>query len=164
MNLRECFDKHGCDKGTKRHRYDVFYEPVFSAHRYRPVRILEIGIFSGASLAAWLDYFPLAEVIGVDTFERIPPEHIPILRHSRVSWFKADSTQFVPDISAVDFIIDDGSHKVAAQVATMFLYRSVLKHSGSYFIEDVTDIREFARHCQYAKASEGAAGEYLIEI
>jgi cephalosporin hydroxylase len=161
MNLRECFDKHGSDKGTKRHRYDVFYEPIFSPRRYGPVRILEIGIFGGASLSAWLDYFPQAEVIGVDTFQRVPPERIEVLKHRRVSWWKLDSTMAAPDIEPVDFIIDDGSHKSAAQLATLLLYRPLLRADGSYFIEDVTDIDAFNR---YAKAYRGNACEYLIEI
>jgi hypothetical protein len=165
MNLRECFDAHGCDKG-KRHRYDVFYEPVFSPHRYGSVRILEIGVFGGASLAAWLDYFPVADVIGVDTFQRIPPDQIPILNHPRVSWWKLDSTQAVPDIEKVDFVIDDGSHEISAQVATFHLYKPLLKEGGGYFIEDVRDRREFTQRIgrQDLRFHRGTAGEYLFKV
>jgi hypothetical protein len=163
MNLRECFDAHGCDKGTRRHRYDVFYEPVFSPLRYGPVRILEIGVLSGASLAAWVDYFPKAEVIGVDTFQRIPPDQVSILMHPRVSWFKCDSTQVVPDIEPVNFIIDDGSHKAVEQVATFHKYQPLLKEGGRYFIEDVFVPADLTLG-RAVKCHAGKAGEYLVEV
>lgn len=160
MTLLECFDAHGCDKGTSRHRYDRFYEPIFAPVRLAPLRILEIGIFKGASVAAWIAYFPNAEVIGVDTFERVKPQDVPILRHQRVSWWKLDSTQQVPDIQPVDIVIDDGSHKPHAQLATLGHYRPLLKAAGRYFIEDVIDLTSVP----YATAHMGAAREFLLEV
>lgn len=159
MNLRECFDKRGSDKGF-RHGYESFYEPRFAPKRHEPLRILEIGVLSGASLAAWLDYFPNAQVIGVDTFKRVPASSVPILSHPRVTWWGLDSTEFVPLIDEVDVVIDDGSHKPEAQLATLALYRRLLKSGGSYFIEDVKDTRAFT----YVTAFRGNAGEYLIEV
>lgn len=169
MTLLECFDKHGCDKGSGRHRYDRFYEPIFAPLRNDPVRVLEIGVFRGASVASWLNYFPHAEVIGVDTFERVPPDEIPALKDPRVSFWTCDSAALAPRITQVDILIDDGSHKPGAQLATFDRYWSLLKDGGRYFIEDVIAVDQMlpvlsASVAQGLQIHRGSAGEYLIEI
>jgi hypothetical protein len=142
VSLRELFAKHKCDKGF-RHDYGRLYEPIFTALRDFPIRLLEIGVFKGASIKAWLEYFPQAHVIAVDTFQRIPAEAVPILGHSRVSWHECDSTMEAPRIDLVDIIIDDGSHRAEAQLATYKNYSPLLRDGGRYFIEDVKDFAPF---------------------
>jgi len=138
MNLADCFDKHDCDKGTRGHGYDRVYEPIFQALRDEPIRLLEIGILRGQSIAAWLDYFPRAMIVGLDTFERVPAGKIAILKHPRVTWHECDSTKGPPDMPAgFDVIIDDGLHTPAAQRATFAGFMPLLKERGAYFIEDV---------------------------
>ncbi len=132
MSLRECFDRHGCDKGS-RHGYERVYEPAFRDIREEPLRILEIGILHGASLAAWVDYFPNAEVFGIDTFGRVSPADIPILKHPRVEWRQHDSTE-PADFGQFDFIIDDGLHTHTSQRKT---FDNFMPYAGTYFIEDV---------------------------
>lgn len=163
MTLLECFDKYGCDKGSARHRYDRFYEAIFEPIRNEPIRLLEIGIFRGASIAAWLDYFPNAQIIGVDTFERVPPAQINALNNPRVSYWACDSRFFAPKIEPVDFIIDDGSHDPSAQSATAYMYRPLLKHGGQYFIEDIK-ARPVGMEMQAREIHQGAAGEWLATL
>jgi hypothetical protein len=160
MTLLECFDKHGCDKGSGRHRYDRFYEPIFEPIRNEPIRLLEIGIFRGASIAAWLDYFPNAQIIGVDNFSRVPPVQILVLNNPRVSYWACDSTALAPQIDKVDIVIDDGSHDPAAQHATLQHYRPLVKPRGRYFIEDIK-ARPVGTEMQMARLHQGAAGEWL---
>jgi hypothetical protein len=160
MTLLECFDKHGCDKGSARHRYDKFYEPIFEPIRNEPIRLLEIGIFRGASIAAWLEYFPNAQIIGVDNFSRVPPGEIKVLNNPRVSFWACDSTTIAPQIDKVDFVIDDGSHDPAAQLATLQRYRPLVKTGGRYFIEDIKG-RPVGMEMQMARIHRGDAGEWL---
>ena len=131
--MRECFDRHGCDKGN-RHGYEQVYEPVFEDLRQEPLRILEIGIFKGASLAAWIDYFPNATIVGIDTFQRVAkPEDVSILTHPRVEWYTHDSTKPI-NIGRFDFVIDDGLHTHTAQRKT---FENLMPYADRYFIEDV---------------------------
>ena len=132
MNLRECFDRHGCDKGC-RHGYERVYGPAFNDLRYKPIRLLEIGIYQGASLAAWVDFFPNAEIFGIDTFQRVQPEDIPILNHPRVKWRQHDSTT-PGDFGQFDIIIDDGLHTHVSQRKT---FDNFMPYAKMYFIEDV---------------------------
>jgi len=130
MRLSEVFARHGCDR-AKWHGYDAVYETL-----PEPFRLLEIGIFRGAGIASWLDWFPKADIVGVDTFQRLPPERIPALNFRRVSWYKGDS-QTIEVPGTFDIIIDDGCHKAAVQLET---YRNLgwkLNPGGVYFIEDV---------------------------
>ena len=131
--MRACFDRHGCDKG-RRHGYERVYEPAFKDLRQEPLRILEIGIYKGASLLAWADYFPNATIVGIDIFKRVKPENIPALKHPRVEWHEHDSTQPL-DIGRFDFIIDDGMHTHTAQRQTFDNFMPYV--DNTYFIEDV---------------------------
>ena len=133
MNLRDCFDNNGCDKGY-RHGYERVYEPAFRDLRQEPLRLLEIGIYKGASLAAWIDYFPNATVVGIDTFQRVKPESIPMLNHPRVEWHKHDSTKPC-DFGRFDFVIDDGLHMPVSQRKTFDNFMPYVDRA--YFIEDV---------------------------
>lgn len=135
LRLRGIFDAHGCDKGS-RHGYERFYGPLLEPLRHLPVTLLEIGVWRGASIAAWLDYLPHATILAVDTFQRVHPEKVPILRHPRVRWWKLDSTRTAPAGVTADVIIDDGCHQPAAQRATLQRFRPLLRPGGRYVIED----------------------------
>lgn len=117
------------------------YEEVIGPRRKDPIRLLEVGIFLGRSIEAWLDWLPNATITALDTFERRPPEEVPVLKDPRVRWFRKNSTGKAPqDIrtdGGFDFIVDDGCHWHCAQQITFFRYWPMLKPGGSYFIEDV---------------------------
>lgn len=136
MRLLDCFNRHGSDKGWN-HGYHDVYSRLLEPLRDQPIRLLEIGVFRGGSIAAWLDYLPNATIIGVDTFQRVRPEEIAGLKHPRVQWFECDSTNGAPDIEPVDFIIDDGDHIQASQLATFRNFFPLLNPCGVYCIEDV---------------------------
>lgn len=146
MKLREAFDKHNSDKGRK-HTYEIVYEKYFELLKNKPINLLEVGIFNGSSIAAWLDYFPNATVYGIDLFGIVPEENIPILKNERVRHIKADSTdsslyQKIKDEwfdVEFDIIIDDGKHTHKANSDTFKTLINFLKDDGMYFIEDIFD-------------------------
>lgn len=143
MNLKEIFTKYSCDK-DKHHYYKV-YENDFEARRKDPINILEVGIWKGTSHSSWVEYFPNAQIYGIDIFSRITPEEVPILKHDRVHWIKADST--LPEIQQTiknewgevgfDFIIDDGLHTPEANAKTFENLIYFLKDDGIFYVEDV---------------------------
>lgn len=142
--LQNLFNKYNCDKSSK-HKYHLIYERDFEKLRNDPINILEIGIFKGDSIKAWLDYFPNATIFGIDLFTRITPEDIDILNHPRVKWLQGDSTKIEikekimlawPDIT-FDIIIDDGLHTPYANRETFNNIFPMCKKNGFYYIEDV---------------------------
>ena len=146
QTLQELFDKHECDKGTEKHHYYKEYEPYFENKRNEPVNILEIGTLAGASTAAFSEYFgDKGTVYTIDTFERIHPRDIPILKKDNVKWLRGNSMDAsLPNIIKntwgknikFDFIIDDGAHYPEANRLTFENCYPFLKKNGTYFIED----------------------------
>ena len=56
--------RYDTDKVRSGHleHYDQVFEPWFD----RELVLLELGVHTGGSLELWRDYFPAAEVVGVD--------------------------------------------------------------------------------------------------
>jgi len=149
--LQEIFDFHKTDKGSNNarassdgHRYDRVYEPALEHLRDKEMLLLEIGILKGHSLAAWVDFFPKATIVGIDIFTRITAKDIPILKNPRVEWCTCNSiegpNQDFLDLLGnrkIDIIIDDGLHNHVSQKRTFENFIPYLKDSGVYFIEDV---------------------------
>jgi len=149
--LLEIFDLHNTDKGTTTnrsdrvgHRYDRVYEPALEHLRDKELLLLEVGILKGNSLAAWVDFFPYATIMGIDIFTRVPAEDVPILKNSRVEWCNCNSVkgpnQDFLDLLGdrkIDVIIDDGLHNHISQKQTFENFFPFLKEDGVYFIEDV---------------------------
>jgi len=130
-SLRSCFDRHGCDRGSLRHHYDVVYQDLEP-----PARMLEVGILHGAGIASWLEWFPEAEIVGLDTFERVHENKVAILKDPRVTWWKGDSRTLTKIPGPFDLIIDDGDHSADAQRETFINLFPLLSPGGVYFIED----------------------------
>ena len=51
------------------HNFCDFYEKFFNNIRHKPISLLEIGVFNGASLIAWENYFELAQIYAIDIFD-----------------------------------------------------------------------------------------------
>ncbi len=115
-SLSQLATKHGTDKGPSGHNYTAIYETIFESIRDKPLKILEIGVLDGASLRMWCDYFPNAEIHGLD----INPD-CKAFADSRITIHTgAQDDKDLLDSIGVDFdiVIDDGSHQVADQIAT----------------------------------------------
>lgn len=129
MTLDELSVKYGSDKGSLKHNYMPFYESHLPE---KPKKLLEIGVFKGASIRMWREWFPDTEIHGLDLFD-----YDPIPDIEGVVWHKGNQCDYVllDSLRHEDFdvIIDDGSHNSRDQMMTFFgLYNG--KH---YFIEDL---------------------------
>ena len=120
---------HGSDK-TSVHNYAAFYDQLWSD--LKPLKIVEIGVLKGASLRAWKYATPAAVVIGadrnlvpgLDVVQIVTPDYGPLVDRLR-------------DVGPVDLIIDDGSHKLADQLAGAEALWDCLRIGGAYVVEDV---------------------------
>ena len=130
-------------QGLKWTQYFHAYRAVFGPLRSTPLRILEIGIWQGASLQLWKQYFdnPQTIIVGVDVLPECKrfdaPDsgvHIRIGNQADPIFLKKVVAEFGP----FDLIIDDGSH-VSSHIITSFnhLFDGGLKDSGIYFVEDM---------------------------
>ncbi len=118
--------------GDVYHSYVPFYEELLHGRQIR--KLLEIGIFEGASLRMWRDWLPEAEIYGVD----IDPARV--FQDSRIHC-EALHAGCANDIQAYaerngpwDVVIDDGSHQLVDQITSA---RVLLPVSKLYVIEDI---------------------------
>lgn len=134
---------HGTDKNTL-HSYGEVYDTLFG--RLKETRraeggtvnaLMEIGVYSGASVVAMAEAFPTAKVYGLDiTMERVR------FGNERVQFIEYDATlpsalDKVPKVP-LDFIIDDGSHCPEDMIASFVLWAERVARGGYYVIEDIT--------------------------
>jgi demethylmacrocin O-methyltransferase len=115
------------------------YEHYLSPHREDIESVLEIGILEGRSLRAWRDYFPNAEVYGMD----INPQSL--FTEDRIQCTLGDQGDQHSLVSVArkygpfDFICDDGSHVFHHQLVSLLTLWEYVNFGGFYIIEDIQD-------------------------
>ncbi len=175
--LNSLCDIHGSDKGEIEsknqpyswgsHSYADLYELIFRLRRHDVALVLECGIGTnlpdkpssmgvngkpGASLKIWRDYFPNAQIIGIDVDQSI------LFGEERIKTFACDQTS-ADDIAnvveladlkdrSVDVIIDDGLHEFHAGITLFENLQKCLSADGIYVIEDVSR-QDYMRYKSY---------------
>jgi hypothetical protein len=130
--------KHRTDKSSRGHDYLNFYETYFAPLRGEKLNILEIGIFNGASLSTWADYFPHAKIVGADInpatkrFER-DRIAVEILDQSDIEQLVHVAVKHGP----FDIIIEDGSHMWEHQITSLRTLFPFVRNNGIYVVEDL---------------------------
>ncbi len=148
--LCELAKKYSTDKGGRHNTYN--FQPNHGTHEYTPSYfdllapwrtqysyVLEIGVNSGNSLYMWRDFFPHAEIIGLD----IDPGCL--IQGDRIRCFRADQGDKQSLLAAVvqggvapfDLIIDDGSHRREHQGVSLQTLVPFLSDIGMYIVEDI---------------------------
>ena len=147
-NLDFLFEKFETDKANRfqnniGHGYSKYYEKYLNHLKEKKIRILEIGSYSGASAAAFVKYFPLAEIFCIDVnisnFKYISKQiklfgmNVSDLNH--IKKFKKKNNLYL-EHNLFDIIIDDASHKLEDILFVLENFNSFLKTNGFYIIED----------------------------
>ena len=115
------------------HRYGKAYDDLFSRFdRKAPLNIMEVGTQKGATLLAWKEYFPNANVYGVDIVDVVPEKY----RKDTVTRVITDIKRLDTDIR-FDIIIDDGSHYLGDMIYVVANYFMTMKDKGVMILEDV---------------------------
>lgn len=127
----------GSDKQQEgQHAYGQTYHELFRRFRHRRIKLLEIGVLSGASLLGWRAFLSRATVVGADI---APIGHLGY-RGLRTRQTDQSSPEALAALAAdegpFDVIIDDGSHINAHQILTFYTMFPHLNDDGIYVIED----------------------------
>ena len=146
MKLQQIGNKHQTDKSRHTYKnitYLDIYEKFFKHKREAVKNFVEIGVLNGASLRTWKDYFPNANIFGID----INPE-CKNLEEDRIKIFIGDQNDddflktIKTEIPQIDILIDDGSHITKHQIKTFnYLFDNINK-GGFYAIEDLRNSYE----------------------
>ena len=150
--LAQIFNKFGSDKSTT-HNYQFLYS-YFLRKKDEIKKIVEIGLGTnntdvisnmglngkpGASLRAFKEFCPNAQIYGADIDRRI------LFREERISTFFVDQTsqESIKELEnnlprEIDLFIDDGLHSINANINSLSLGINLVKKGGWIIIEDMT--------------------------
>ncbi|HVL37191.1 MAG TPA: class I SAM-dependent methyltransferase [Burkholderiales bacterium] len=160
-SLTAIADHYKTDKGNIKNHYTEHYARYLEPLRGQPVRLLEIGVASGASLKMWSRYLgPQASIVGVD----VRPECAALCAgYPSISIRILDATQWQPD-EWFDVVVDDGSHVSADIVRAFARLWPRLRSGGYYFIEDLgcTHSPTYPQVVAFKKPPEDFAREHFI--
>ena len=159
--------RHGSDKGAfagiGRHNYTLYYHRLFGGIRDAVNAVFEFGIGStradiphtmgkagrpGASLRAWRDYFPNANIYAADIDRDILHPEYRILKFfcDQTDPASIEALWNLPELATktFDIVVEDGLHEFEAQ--SRFMKQSLYKvrENGVYICEDVLD-KDFGR-------------------
>lgn len=129
----------GTDKGSRGHDYCHVYESLLWPLRDESVTLLEIGVWEGASMAMWREYFSSARIVGVDVdMGRVRDDYID---GTHIRMGDASDEAFIhaviDEFGDFDVVIDDGSHLAPIAQRTFGLLWSHMRADGLYCIEDL---------------------------
>ena len=134
--LDEIGMKEQTDKCCFDHNYLDKYELFLQNMRRDKFRLLELGVFHGASERMWKEYFPYAEIYGVDinpSCKDYEEERIKIIT---MDLSDVENLEKLKEISP-RVIIDDASHIWSHQIKALFTLFSALPSGGIYILEDM---------------------------
>ena len=136
MTLDEIAIAFGTDKSSKVHGFTRHYEQYFEPVRHFPIKLLEIGVQSGASLRTWKNYFPNASIYGLDYYD------VEVMDEDRIKTIRGEQkdTKVLEKAllyGPLDIIIDDGSHQNPDITASFGYLFPRMSPGGLYIIEDV---------------------------
>jgi hypothetical protein len=149
--IKLIFDAHGSDKSNQ-HNYHFLYGSILH-DKMKITNILEIGLGTnntdtvsnmgkeasvGASLRAFRNFCPNAQIIGLDVDRRV------LFNEERITTYYVDQVQattfdaLLPRLpQSFDLIIDDGLHSPDANLNSLKFGLGLVKQGGFVVIEDI---------------------------
>jgi len=153
--------KYGADKSSRFHNYLDFYQEQLPDRTFKG-RLLEIGVMDGLSMKMWRDYYPEAEIVGIDIKDMDHMHNDDWKVPKSVKLIQCDGTdpKQVAALGVFDIIIDDGSHYCADQQKSFeILYYSQLNKGGMYILEDL-----WTSYIDYYKNANVSTIDYLKKL
>lgn len=164
--LDEIGQHYGTDKSSRIHDYLNFYESRFAGFREQEFTLIEIGVFRGASVRMWADYFPNARIVGVD--------YEPSARtyaDSRISIVigNAGDPGFLESLTETfgrpRLVIDDASHRWDHQITGLQTLFPLVQPGGHYVVEDIdTSFEGHLRQAPFQGESLISAFDYTYKL
>ena len=133
-SLYEIGIKHYTDKSIS-HLFSVVYDSYFQHLRDSDIKMLELGIYKGASIKMWEEYFEKAQLHAIDildcTYLNNDRVKVEILNQENEDELRSLPKDF-------DIILDDGGHTMLQQQLSLkVLFVDHLKPGGTYILEDL---------------------------
>ena len=129
-------EKCGTDKGSSFHDYLNKYEFLMSRWKNEKIVLLELGVFHGASLKMWHEYFKNASIYGVDIDKKCKKYQTDNCTVMERDLGKEDELERLCKLHPT-VIIDDASHMWSHQIKSICYLFSSLQNGGVFIVEDL---------------------------
>jgi len=144
-DLETLAKKFHSDKGMSHHGYTKHYEKHFIEFKYKPIKLLELGIGGyefnhrgGSGLQMWANYFENGKIYGCDIHDKSGITLPPRTKIYQGSQNDGDFLlRMMDEIGTPDIIIDDASHINKLTIESFKHLFPWLKSGGIYVIEDI---------------------------
>lgn len=155
MSLAELIDNSCTDKNTT-HSYLYLYEKLLQSKKFTAKNVLEIGIQGGGSIKLWHDYFPNADVYGLDIMhindvlsELKDQTRIHLLTSIDAYDLSFFENTLLSKNIRFDMILDDGPHTLESMIIFISRYSKLLTDDGILILEDIqsSDWFEILKSC-----------------
>jgi cephalosporin hydroxylase len=125
--------------------YCHVYQNCFEQFRNKPITLIEFGVNTGNSIRMWLEYFPNAQIVGVDLLE-CPEILIDMPRYTHIQGNQTDKVVLkIINTLHPTIIIDDASHCADDQMITLSALFPAVQLGGYFCIEDLA-VRRKIKH------------------
>eukprot|EP01035_Chromulina_nebulosa_P031429 gene31429-41909_t len=140
--------KFGTDKSKDDHKYTDLYGSIYHQGRFKVKNVLEVGVASGQSIQVWHEFFPNANIYGIDI--KIPDKVIENFKGmKRVQLYECDAGNAAEvqkyaafGLESIDLLIEDGPHSLETNENFLEVLWPYVKPGGHYVIEDINTIFE----------------------
>lgn len=161
VTLNDLGLKYGTDKSSSFHDYLRIYERYLEPMRETAKKVLEIGIAGGNSLWMWRQYFPYAQIFGIDHNRHFVDAMFNKDPLIQAEFGEATDPAFWQRFGELwghqwDFICDDGGHFSSQIIPAWNGAWPLLRQGGIYICEDL--------HAIWANESGHAAFDFFEEI
>ncbi|MBR3306732.1 MAG: class I SAM-dependent methyltransferase [Lachnospiraceae bacterium] len=126
----------GTDKSSESLNYLNKYEFFIDRWRNDVFNLIELGVYKGASLAMWRDFFPNAGIFGIDICEsckKFEQEGVTIKIGD------LGTEKFLDELVSIKprFVLDDASHRWSHQIMALDRIFPHIEAGGIYVLEDI---------------------------
>lgn len=139
-------DKCPFNLNGHRHPYTAPYSLFFEPLKHKSIKFAEVGVFRGASVQVWRNFFTEAKIYGYDNDEpnleyirqmNYPNTFLSLLDASKSENIVQRFQEDTKDGELFDVILDDASHAVDDQCLMIRTALPFLKKGGLLIIEDI---------------------------
>jgi GR25 family glycosyltransferase involved in LPS biosynthesis len=162
VSFKYLFDKYKrwTDKGH-RHNYGPYYDFWLAEKTVKRILLLGCTQFGGGDILAFSDYYPEAQIVGVDFRVPTSTPNSSYLSRNNVSIeildvYAIDAVNVIKEkYGSFDLIIDDVNHNLEANLKCFSLWNSLLTANGIFIVEDITPsylsdlLKELRKHTNW---------------